>query len=237
MVVVGVWAAGRVVRACGTALSDSARAAWDEATRQRTELRDALETDRAHVARELHDAVGHAMTTVVMLATAAVRVWDSEPRLAAEHCTALRATLAEALDELGPLLESVAGRGARDLSAVPALIERARASGQRLSLRIDAPAVVDPDDGAVVYRLVQEALTNAARHAPGAAVDVYIGCSGGELTVRVANDCAGPPAADGGGQGLRGMAERATSRGGTLRAGPVADGFLVEAVMPARAAG
>ncbi len=280
-VIVGSWAAGRVLRTGATALAESAAAGAREELRQRAQLREALDADRARVARDLHDAVGHAMTGIVLQATAAVRVWDSEPALAARHVAALRGTLAEALDDLRPLVTSIALEGAETpgLAALPLLVERARACGLDATCEIgtsfagdpptdtaandnapietalnetaypDALLALDPATDSVAYRIVQEALTNAARYAPGARVTIRIGYPAGSRpnserasserpspqrvsperanpetrSVVVAVENAASPyrevVATGSGHGLRGMAERVAGHGGTLRAG------------------
>jgi signal transduction histidine kinase len=85
------------------------------------------------------------------------------------------------------------------------------------------------------YRIVQEALTNARRHAPGAAVEVELGCAGDALRLRVRDDGPGPANGAGGGHGLVGMRERVAAVGGTLRTGPAeGGGFAVEADLPLR---
>ncbi|MFG2039800.1 sensor histidine kinase [Dactylosporangium sp. NPDC048998] len=241
---VGSWAAGRVLRAGATALADTAAARAAEEQRQRTALRRAVDEERARVARDLHDAVGHAMTGIVLQATAAARVWHSEPALAAGHVDALRDSLGEALDQLRPLVATLAlgGSATPGLAAVAALVDRARACGLRSRLLIEGEgngqgtgAPLDAAVDAVAYRILQEALTNAARHAPGAEVVIRIGHGPDTVVVEVRNDASPYQAAKatGTGHGLRGMAERASGCGGTLRAAATTGGgFQVRAVLP-----
>jgi signal transduction histidine kinase len=240
--VVGSWIAGRVLATTARALVAEARAGSLEHDRQAAAVRAALDADRARVARELHDAVGHAMTAIVLQASAAVRVWHTDAALAAEHVAALRRTVAEALDGLRPLVAEVAidGGQAPGMAAVPGLIDRARACGLRveadLADHLTGSAWVDPTRDAVAYRIVQEALTNAARYAPGSRVALRLSTGTAEMVVTVDNDRPpyGPVESGGSGQGLRGMAERVGDCGGTLEAGPTpAGGFHVHAVLPA----
>ena len=136
-------------------------------------------------------------------------------------------------------------RDQRDIVRQPApgldrlneLLDEARdASGAGLRLIISGRiTALDPCVEVAGYRIVQEALTNARRHAPGAAVDVELRYEDGALYLRIRDNGPGP-APDAGGHGLRGMRERAAAVGGALRTGPAAGGgFLVEAMLPATA--
>jgi signal transduction histidine kinase len=119
------------------------------------------------------------------------------------------------------------------------LDEVREASGAGTRLIVSGwPIALDPGVELAVYRIVQEALTNALRHAPGAAVDVDLRYRDDGLYVRIRDNGPGPTASAGpGGHGLLGMRERAAAVGGTLRTGLAAGGgFLVEAVLPAKAA-
>jgi hypothetical protein len=118
---------------------------------------------------------------------------------------------------------------------VPRLVERLRETGADISLTIDGDTAALPaTTGSAVYRIVQEALTNATRHAPGCAVAVRVAVGGGRVDVAV--DSAGTPRPGGGsGLGLVNMRERAQALGGTCTAGPGGSGWLVHAVLPASA--
>ncbi|NJC72320.1 hypothetical protein HC031_21750 [Planosporangium thailandense] len=241
-VIVGCWAAGRALRAGTAAVAAHARAAIAVDEQHRTDTRAALDAQRARLARDLHDAAGHVMTVIVLQAAAARRVWDTDPTLAAEHAAALRSTVAEALDELGPLVLSVALADAHApiaLAGLPTLASRARSCGLRVELNLDpGPTPLPPQVGAAAYRIVQEALTNAARHAPGALVRVDVTRTGKQLAVEVRNHAAtrSVTVATRAGHGLRGMAERSEACGGSLVAGPQPDGgFGVHARLPLEA--
>ena len=124
------------------------------------------------------------------------------------------------------------------LADLPALIDAARGAGVSVELSA-APAVgrVPPGVGVCAYRIVQESLSNASQHAPGAAVTVSVGQEAGAVLLRVANGpggAAGPPEdGHGPGHGLTGMRERVALLGGSLSAGPApGGGFVVSAVLP-----
>jgi len=230
----GAWMAGRVLRGGARALDAEARLSAAELATQQAVLLAALHADRADVARDLHDAVGHVMTGIVLQASAAIRVWDT-PRADA-HIVDLRHSLAEALDELRPLLGRLAvdPDPSAEIGGIDALIQRARRTGLPVVVHGSLPpSEVD----AVVYRVVQESLTNAARHAPGTAVTLRFATDEESIVVEVANAVPSAVLAGlaqaGSGQGLRGMAERVSARGGDLHAAPTAEGgFVVRARVP-----
>ncbi|GAB3146086.1 histidine kinase [Microbispora hainanensis] len=253
-VIVGCWAAGRVLRGGAEALAARARATIAVAEENRKKTAAALGEQRARLARDLHDAAGHMMTVIVLQAAAARRVWETRPDLAAEHVAVLRRTLAEALGELRPLLLSLTLAdvpATAGLGGLPALAGRARGCGLRVALDVDLgagtralTADIAPDlhhaplpraVGTAVYRIVQEALTNAARHAPGAFVRVRITRTEQALAVHVSNTRPAdrPALSTSAGHGLGGMAERSAACGGTFAAGPrPGGGFDVRAVFP-----
>jgi signal transduction histidine kinase len=256
-IVLACWAVGRLLRDGGHLLTALAETAASVRHENAESARRAVARERLRIARDLHDAVGHALTTIVMQATAARRVWDSDPRLAAEHVATLRAITAQTASELHQLvLSAVVGGGdaPAGLAGIRALAARASVCGLPVELHADgAETQLPPDAARAAYRIVQEAITNAARHAPGASIQVRALCNPGSLTLEISNE---PPAwlahhdnqaADGGqqaarqeaedprtgGHGLRGMRERATGCGGTVTAGSRPDGgFTVRAYIP-----
>jgi signal transduction histidine kinase len=131
--------------------------------------------------------------------------------------------------------------GLRQLNELLDEARDAAATGARLIVS-GTPAVLDPGVELAAYRIVQEALTNARRHAPGAAVDVELRYCDETLRLRIRDNGPGPPPAPpdgaqppGGGHGLLGMCERAAAVGGELRTGPApGGGFLVEASLPGK---
>lgn len=230
VVVAVAWVAGRWVRRhdrdLRSASGDADRAAAELAMAERL----AVTRERARVARELHDVIAHAMTAVVLQAAAAQRVWNVDRRGARSALEAVAEVVGEALAYVEHALPSGDTRLAREDLA--RLVARAQANGLRVSLDVDAPtasAVVET----AACRTVQEALTNAARHAAGATVGVRVHATGGDLRVEIVNDAGESGPLFRGGYGLRGMRERVEECGGRLETGPRPDGgFRVCAILP-----
>jgi signal transduction histidine kinase len=121
------------------------------------------------------------------------------------------------------------------LHSLPALVERARTAGLRITAELDLDTQLPDGLELAIYRVVQEALTNAVKHAPGSAVAVRLRIDDAVVVVTVTDDGARTPAGepDGAGQGLIGMRQRAELYGGTLAAGPTGDGgYRVTATFP-----
>jgi len=225
------------------------RAALLERDQQLREDR-AREQERAHLAREMHDVLGHRLSLVALHAGALeYRGRSLSPDETVEAAGVVRAeahaALTELRDVLGVLREpgdgaALAGAAPPQptLRDLPALLDEARSSGARVSSAVDERVADAPDAvGRHAYRVVQEALTNARRHAPGQPVSVAVDVLGGPaLRVRVSNPTTGLVPDDddrAAGHGLRGLAERARLVGGTFSAGRGADGtHVVEAVLP-----
>jgi signal transduction histidine kinase len=208
---------------------------------------------RARIARELHDVVAHDLALIAIRAESAPhRLGDLSAASAAEFreiTTTSRQTLAQ-MRRLLAVLRSETTEVDREpqpgLADVAGLVERSRAAGMPVRYRSTATSAVPAPVGLAAYRIVQEALANAARHAPGSAVEVTIadttpaavGDQSRELVVSVLNDrpAAGRAPADGDGRvghGLLGMRERAAMLGGTVVAQPTNDGgFAVTARLP-----
>jgi signal transduction histidine kinase len=208
--------------------------------------RDAVLTERTRIAREMHDAVGHRVSLMVLQAGAIEMAAADEHRvqqLAGQVQTAGR----QALDELRQMVGVLRAEDGEDgaplgpqpgLADLPTLVADSRGAGMAVELTgpPSGSTPVDPAAGRAAYRIVQEALTNAGKHAPGAAVRVCVEQRDAGLVVRVTNGPAPGPVdgAPSGGYGLVGLAERVRTLGGRLSAGPRLDGgFEVEAVLPA----
>lgn len=236
--VVGAWTAGRLLRDRSrmlSALADTAVAVEDE----REQLaRVALAAERSRAARELHDAVAHAMTVIVLQAGAARRVWHQDPELAQQHARTLGTTVSELVTELRAMLVALGSSGDAGINRLEQLIERARTSGLHVGLEVTGDrTALAPALQHTAYRVLQEALTNAARHAPGADVLVQLDFGQSGVWVEVSNSTSAPPAppTDGSGQGLRGMRDRVEACGGRLTAGAQPpDSFAVQAWLPSR---
>jgi signal transduction histidine kinase len=205
--------------------------------------------ERARIARELHDVVAHHISMVAVQAETARLTTPGMPDAGARRLSAIGDTARAALTEMRRLLgvlredadsDQVSSRrpqpGLGELNELLDAARDASGSGTRLIV-YGSPVALDPGVELAAYRIAQEALTNARRHAPGAAVDVELRYADEILCLRVRDNGPGPPlAAPEGAHGLLGMGERAAAVGGRLRFGAAAGGgFLVEATLPARA--
>ncbi|WP_078594158.1 sensor histidine kinase [Streptomyces sp. NRRL S-920] len=225
------------------------RAERAERTREE-EARRRVAEERLRVARDLHDLLAHSITLVGVQTSVAAHVLAADPdRLdraavakalddVAETCRTARGELRATLE----VLRSGTDEGDEDeargplpgLGSLPDLADAARTAGARVELTV-AECQAPPAVGAAAYRIVQEALTNAVRHAgPDLTVRVDIRAADAALSVTVADDGVGAEEPAGTpGYGLVGMRERARTVGGTLEAGPrPGGGFLVSAVLP-----
>jgi signal transduction histidine kinase len=201
--------------------------------------------ERARIARELHDIVAHHVSMIAVQAETARLTTPGLPDAGARQLLAIGDTARAALTEMRRLLvvlrddagvESADRQPQPSVSQLNHLVDQAReasAAGARLIVR-GVPIPLDPTVELAAYRITQEALTNARRHAPGAAVDVELLYTERGLRLRIRDNGPGPsPTAPEGGHGTLGMRERTAAVGGQLRAGSAAGGgFLVEATLP-----
>jgi len=231
-----------------TRLSDPARGTGGEAPARAGGTRPAAtEEERNRIARELHDVVAHNVSVIAVQAGAARMTSAENPDLANETMGLIERTARSTLAELRTLLgilrrdegEAPGRRPQPTLANLDALIGRAREAGVRIDVRVEGsleglPATADLS----AYRIVQEALTNVMKHAPGARVHLLVCRTGGALDLVVVDDGPGAPPDAAGGQGLIGMRERAVLVGGRLTAGPaLGGGFRVEAHLPVESSG
>lgn len=213
--------------------------------------RSALLEERARIARELHDVVAHHMSVIAIQAEAArYRVADPPPELVQSFVT-IRANAVDALGELrrvlGLLRTGPEGDGELDgqgrpaplptLDRLPELIDNVRAAGMTVEhVTVGAPRPLPQGVDLSAYRIGQEALSNALRHAPGARVRVEVAYVPTGIGLRVTNEPApnaGAPAREGSGHGVLGMRERAAMIGGTLDAGHTPEGgYHVDVFLP-----
>lgn len=196
------------------------------------------EDERRRIAREMHDVVAHSLAVVVSHAEAGRMVVVRSPDRAGEILGTIADTGREALAEmrglLGVLRDDDAPTGPQPgLADVAALVDRMRAAGLAVEYDgADLPAV-PPGVGLTAYRVVQESLTNVARHArPGSSARVRVERRTDCLWVVVADDGGAGPAVAPPGRGLTGMRERVEAVGGALEAGPAGSGWEVRARMP-----
>jgi signal transduction histidine kinase len=217
---------------------------------QRLKVDQAREAERLRIAREMHDVLAHRVSLLSLHAGALEFRPDASPEEIAEAAGVIRATAHAALEDLRGVvgvLRDGTDDGAPEppqptLDQVPGLIEESRAAGMRVRAQLEAPAEALPAAvGRTAYRVVQEGLTNARKHAPGAAVDVAVSAREGDgLVVEVVSRrpvgvavAAGGDRMPGAGTGLIGLAERVALAGGELRHGPDAAGdFVLRATIP-----
>ncbi|MFJ8914183.1 sensor histidine kinase [Amycolatopsis sp. NPDC102389] len=211
----------------GTALRSNRVA---EAERRRRVAEDTRTAERVRIAAELHDVVTHHVTAMVVQAEAARYLTDARLE---QSLTAVADTGRLAIADLRHLLDVIdPGHGAE---AIPTLVERTRRAGQPVEFSEQGEPAAG-DAGPVAYRVVQEALTNALKHARGSRTSVLVHHGDGEITVAVDTDESLPTAEspDGGGRGLAGLRERIGVLDGEFSAGRRSDGgFSVRARIPA----
>jgi signal transduction histidine kinase len=224
--------------ALGDARGQRSRALAERDEAQRDQ---ALLEERARIARELHDVVAHHVSMIAVQAETARLTTPGLPEEGKRRLEAIGGTARESLVELRRLLGVLREHGPDGperapqpgLDGLEALVAAAREAGTPVRLSVSGPAVTPaPGVDLAAYRIVQEALTNARRHAPGAAVEIELRYEPGALRLEVRDDGPGP-AGGSDGLGLVGMRERAAMAGGTLSAGAAAGGgFAVRAELP-----
>ncbi|WP_308307510.1 histidine kinase [Streptomyces sp. ISL-10] len=195
--------------------------------------------ERNRLARELHDSVGHALSAVTLQAGAARRVLDSDVEFVREALAAIEETTRRTVGELDAVLGLLRqdGEGADraagpTLDTLDGLLSR---SGVRVALRTEGdPASVPAYVSREAYRIVQEGLSNALRHAGAVPVSLWIAVRGEELEITMENPLPdqAPVVRPGGGRGLRGITERAALLGGRAAAGPQDAVWRLSALLP-----
>ena len=238
-----VWGLGALI-ADRRARAEALETQTVELEQARRELAErAVADERARIARELHDVVAHAMSVITVHAGVGAHIVEQRPGQAAESLQVIERTGREALEEMRRML-MVLRDGASDapvpepqptLAGLPELVEGARRAGIPVALTTRGTARSLPAGlELAIYRIVQEALTNVVKHAPGARATVTMTYAPERVDVDVRNALGpGPrkePAVHG--HGLRGMAERVALYGGHLETAADADGFSVRARLP-----
>ncbi|GAA4968906.1 sensor histidine kinase [Nonomuraea thailandensis] len=218
-----------LVRTVRERRAERERTAEEEARRQASE-------ERLTMAQELHDVLAHNISLIHVQASTALHLIDANPEQARTALATIKTASKEVLGEMRSVLNVLREGAPRSptagLDRLDELIERC---GVDVTLRRAGSRPLPPQVERAAYRIVQESLTNAARHAPGAAVSVRLEYGERELTLRISDSGAGTPGAlseSGSGNGIPGMRERASALGGTLVAGPSGTGFEVEARLP-----
>jgi signal transduction histidine kinase len=230
------WTAGYAVRIRRAYVAERAeRAEREEAER----VARAVADERLRIARELHDVIGHSISLIAIQSEAATRSARTNPDAVAGFLATISTASREALAEMRHVLAVLRPDRPDDLrpqpglAALPELADRIRAAG--LPVRLDVPAelTVPPGVGLTAYRIVQEALTNALKHAGAAHASVTVARCGDTLSVSVRDDGTNPPGTPSAtAQGIVGMRERVALYGGALRVGRhPAGGFEVHATL------
>lgn len=224
-----------------TALAATARQL--EASRD-AEARAQVELERTRISRELHDVVAHAVSVMVVQASAAQSVLSTDPGRAQKALDSVQTTGREALHELRTMLSALRAEDGvpvlapqPGLADVPALVDRVREGGLAVEVETDGPPhPLAPAADLTAYRVVQESLTNVVKHANATTARIAYHYGRGALRIDIEDDGAARPGAfltDGSGLGLTGMRERVELCGGTLEAGPAPGrGFRVRASLP-----
>jgi signal transduction histidine kinase len=201
--------------------------------------RRAVAEERTRIARELHDVIGHEVSVIALQADAAAAALDKAPERAAVPVATIRSAAAAALAEMRRVVGLLREDGDDERHPQPGLadlvdlVAAARSSGTDVELALHPPQdPLPPGLQLTVYRVVQEALTNARRHSPGSAVRVRVEAGRDVLCVEVTSTGGRSARSPGGGHGLVGMRERVRMHGGELRTGPTRDGFAVVARLP-----
>ncbi|HYN95438.1 MAG TPA: sensor histidine kinase [Pilimelia sp.] len=237
-VLAGVWTVGRAVR--------DRRAYAERSARQRAAA--AVTEERLRIARELHDIVAHSMGLITVQAAVARHVLQTRPAEVPNALRVIETTGRDALAEmrhlLGALRRGADVAGVPDLgpapgmAGLPALAARAAELGVAVDLDVRGADGLPAGVELAVYRIVQEGLTNAVKHAAPARCRVAVAADGDTVTVEVADDGPAGQPPPGEGHGLIGMRERVMMYGGTFAAGPdPAGGFRIRARLPYHATG
>ncbi|MDP9862602.1 MULTISPECIES: sensor histidine kinase [Streptosporangium] len=227
--VIGViLALGEFVRARRERLAEHERVVQEEARRQASD-------ERLTMAQELHDVLAHNISLIHVQASTALHLIDDQPEQARTALTTIKQASKDVLTEMRSVLSVLRDGAPRSPTAgmerLEELIER---SGLPVTRRVTGQVrALPPGVDRAGYRIVQEALTNVTRHAPGSTAAVLLEYGPRELLIRVTDSGGGPPGESlGGGNGIPGMRERAAALGGSLTAERHGQGFRVEARLP-----
>lgn len=239
--VIAAWVAAIV------AVSELARTRREQWAKERAERAQAArrraDEERLRIARELHDVLAHSISVINVQAGVGLALLDTDPEQARTALTTIKAQSREALGEVRQVLDTLRTPGdaprapAPGLDRLPELVEQAASAGLTVEVEGEPPRLA-PGTDLAAFRIVQEALTNVVRHSGSRHARVHLDHDD-RTTLRLRIDDDGPATgaeAGGSGKGLAGMRERAAALGGTIEAGPRADGgFRVLAALPLKA--
>jgi signal transduction histidine kinase len=215
------WWVGHEVRRRRALVAELAQRTRELEAEEEAFIRLSVQRERARIARDLHDIVSHHLAVMVIQAGAGRLAEPWRPEVAQARFTDIREAALQAVAEADRLVTMLHPDG----DAAPrlaSLLDRAEAAGARVVVT-PADVALGAEVEAIAYRIVQEALTNAMKHAPGAPLEIEVAVAGGELGITVGNDlgdATSPIASTGSGLGLAGMRERVAGLGGSMTAGP-----------------
>jgi signal transduction histidine kinase len=241
MIVGGAWLAGRAMRYRRERERVLERLTVDLEHEREEKARAAVAEERVRIARELHDVVAHAISVIVLQARGGRRSLATDPGETREALDMIEATGSQALAEMRRLLgmlrrddEEIALAPQPSLRYLDTLTAQVREAGLPVELSVEGePIELSPGVDLSAYRIVQEALTNALKHAGPATARVVVRYRENDLDLEIADTGLGAGAGDGGGHGLAGMRERVSLYGGKIEAGPQdGGGFAVRARLP-----
>jgi signal transduction histidine kinase len=229
-------AIGEVARAGRARAAETARTREEEARRRASE-------ERLRIARELHDVLAHNISLINVQAGVALHLMDEQPEQARTALTAIKQASKDALGELRSVLEVLRRSGEAEprtpqpgLDELDDLISRAGAAGLVVAVEVDGvPRPLPAEVDLAAFRIVQEAVTNVARHAGEATATVRVAYGAHDVTLQIDDNGRGgtPSSISGSGSGLAGMRERTAALGGRLEVGPrPGGGFRVRAELP-----
>ncbi len=241
----GLWIFGRWTRARWQLTNELRERALLLEREREERARAAVADERARIARELHDVVAHSVSVMVIQAQAALRLLEGDEPPAREALGSIEDTGRQVLVEMRRLLGVLRRDGELGLAPPPrideldSLVAQVREAGLPVELRVEGTvAPLPPGIDLSAYRIVQEALTNALKHAGPAHAEVVVRYSPTELELEIADDGAGGGDGDGAGHGLVGMRERVALYGGALESGRRrGGGYRVRARLPLEPAG
>jgi signal transduction histidine kinase len=238
MITFGPLLAGRVVRSRRQLIEQIEIRNRELDTERAHFAQESVRYERARIARELHDIVGHSISVVVLQAAAAQRDASSGPDQTAGALDAIVEAAREALEEMGLLNRGPDPLHSGGLHRIDELTRRAAAHGLPVRYRPSGePHALGATASDVAYRVVQESLTNAIKHAPGATIDIAVHERNNHIEIEVITEAPQAPPSGleraGAGRGLSGMRERVAACGGTLTTGPTpSGGWSVAARLP-----
>jgi len=236
-----LWLAGLALQQRGSRAEAAEMRAARLARDREEATRAAIADERARIARELHDVLGHSVSVMTIQASAVRRVLTPEQTKERDALLAVERTGREALAEMRRLVgilrreeDATEFEPQPGLGQVSTLVAQARELGLDVELRVEGePAPLPPGVDLTAYRIVQEGLTNARKHANARHTEVRLRYAGDGIEVEVCDDGRGAAAVDQGGQGLVGMRERVSIYGGEFEAGPRSEGgFRLRARLP-----